>query len=64
VIASQQAKARGLSLGSGVSHTRRFRVCSRRRVQEAPMADPKIITSPLSGPYSEGGLTVDANLPT
>jgi hypothetical protein len=26
------------------------------------MADPKIITSPLSGPYSEGGLTVDVQI--
>ena len=26
------------------------------------MSDPKIITSPLSGPYSEGGLTVDVQI--
>jgi uncharacterized protein len=26
------------------------------------MADPKIITSPLSGPYSEGGLTLDVQI--
>ena len=26
------------------------------------MADPKIITSPLSGPFSEGGLTVDVQI--
>jgi hypothetical protein len=26
------------------------------------MADPKIITSPLSGPYSEGGLTVEVRI--
>ena len=28
------------------------------------MADPKIITSPLSGPYSEAGLTVHRGLRT
>jgi hypothetical protein len=26
------------------------------------MADPKIITSPLSGPFSEGGLTIDVQI--
>ena len=26
------------------------------------MTDPKIITSSLSGPYSEGGLTVDVRI--
>jgi len=26
------------------------------------MADPKIISSPPSGPYSEGGLTVDVQI--
>jgi uncharacterized protein len=26
------------------------------------MADPKIITSPLSGPYSEGSLIVDVQI--
>jgi hypothetical protein len=26
------------------------------------MADPTIITSPLSGPFSEGGLTVDVQI--
>jgi hypothetical protein len=26
------------------------------------MADPKIINSPLSGPYSEGGLTIDVQI--
>jgi hypothetical protein len=26
------------------------------------MADLKIITSPLSGPYSEGGLSVDVQI--